>query len=74
MYIGLLDQCFAKTQYTRYILCAKMDNWGQQTCLSLAANYHTYKFIAHPAVQDLLNHQWYGKLRKISGFKVNDIW
>ncbi|XP_072050607.1 transient receptor potential cation channel subfamily M member 3-like [Amphiura filiformis] len=73
--IGLLDQCYTMApDYTRCLLCAQMEKWSQQTCLSLAASYNVYKFIAHPAVQDLLQHYWYGKLRKISTIQEFVVW
>ncbi|KAJ8028966.1 Transient receptor potential cation channel subfamily M member 3 [Holothuria leucospilota] len=73
--IDLLSQSFEDNQqYTRLLLCAELKNWSSMTCLSMAARFHHIGFIAHPAVQFLLNDQWYGILTCCSGLKSFLVW
>nr|WDP79898.1 transient receptor potential cation channel subfamily M member 1-1 [Apostichopus japonicus] len=73
--IDLLTQSFEDDQlYTRLLLCAELQNWSSMTCLSMAARFHHIGFIAHPAVQFLLNDQWYGIFRFTASLKGLVCW
>ncbi|XP_038078290.1 transient receptor potential cation channel subfamily M member 3-like isoform X2 [Patiria miniata] len=73
--VELLGQCFEEdASFTRLLLCAQLDNWSEQTCLSLAAAFNHSRFIAHPSIQFLLNDQWYGVFSKISSMKELTEW
>ncbi|XP_022086912.1 transient receptor potential cation channel subfamily M member 3-like isoform X2 [Acanthaster planci] len=73
--VELLSQCFEEdASFTRLLLCAQLDNWSEQTCLSLAAAFNHSRFIAHPSIQFLLNDQWYGVFSKISSVKEFTEW
>ncbi|XP_072045619.1 transient receptor potential cation channel subfamily M member 1-like [Amphiura filiformis] len=65
--IDLLDKCHEEdTAYTRHLLRAELNKWNQHTCVTLAAGFGLTRFIAHPALQVLLNDHWYGRLNKVA--------
>ena len=40
-----------------------LENWGQQTCLSLAVASKHLDFVAHSCCQTLLSYRWTGALQ-----------
>ena len=72
--IDLLDKCYEEdTTYTRHLLRAELPKWNQHTCMTLAASFELTRFIAHPALQGLLNDHWHGRLNKVAHPKVGTI-
>ena len=39
-----------------------LENWGQQTCLSIAVTSRHLEFVAHSSCQDLITRRWTGAL------------
>lgn len=69
----LLEYCYqSDDDLTLQLLTYELDNWGKQTCLSLAYISHHEEFLAHPCCQILLADLWYGglRLRRNSDLKV----
>ncbi|VDL83792.1 unnamed protein product [Nippostrongylus brasiliensis] len=57
---------------TLQLLTYELTNWGNETCLSLAALNNNRQFLAHPCCQLLLSDLWQGGLhiRNTANFKV----
>lgn len=57
---------------TIQLLTYELENWGKQTCLSLAYIASNKEFLAHPCCQLLLSDLWYGgmKLRRHSDLNI----
>ncbi|KAJ8028997.1 Transient receptor potential cation channel subfamily M member 3 [Holothuria leucospilota] len=71
--LKLLDQCYKEDDdVTLQLLTVKLDNWSDQTCLSLAAAAEHLDFMAHPCCQVLLSDLWMGglQIRKYINLKV----
>ena len=39
-----------------------LENWGQQTCLSIAVTLRHLEFVAHSSCQNLITRRWTGAL------------
>ncbi|CAI2350419.1 unnamed protein product [Caenorhabditis sp. 36 PRJEB53466] len=61
--VEVLEYCtkHGRDQTLRLLTC-ELTNWGDETCLSLAANNGHRKFLAHPCCQMLLSDLWQGGL------------
>uniref|UniRef100_A0A8R1DWQ5 LSDAT_euk domain-containing protein n=1 Tax=Caenorhabditis japonica TaxID=281687 RepID=A0A8R1DWQ5_CAEJA len=61
--VEVLEYCtkHGRDQTLRLLTC-ELSNWGDETCLSLAANNGHRKFLAHPCCQMLLSDLWQGGL------------
>uniref|UniRef100_A0A1I7UCV7 LSDAT_euk domain-containing protein n=1 Tax=Caenorhabditis tropicalis TaxID=1561998 RepID=A0A1I7UCV7_9PELO len=61
--VEVLEYCtkHSRDQTLRLLTC-ELTNWGDETCLSLAANNGHRKFLAHPCCQMLLSDLWQGGL------------
>ncbi|CAA92726.2 TRPM SLOG domain-containing protein [Caenorhabditis elegans] len=61
--VEVLEYCtkHGRDQTLRLLTC-ELANWGDETCLSLAANNGHRKFLAHPCCQMLLSDLWQGGL------------
>ncbi|PIC34271.1 hypothetical protein B9Z55_013977 [Caenorhabditis nigoni] len=61
--VEVLEYCtkHSRDQTLRLLTC-ELNNWGDETCLSLAANNGHRKFLAHPCCQMLLSDLWQGGL------------
>ncbi|XP_038076679.1 transient receptor potential cation channel subfamily M member-like 2 isoform X1 [Patiria miniata] len=72
MAIDFLNLCYVDDRHrTSLLLVRNLPDWGNSTCLDLAAAARSKQFIAHAAVQNLLNELWMGRLsRRTSVFKI----
>ncbi len=62
--LGLLDQCFrTNEELTQQLLTYYLENWGGQTCLSLAVAIEHEEFLAHVSCQTLLTDIWTGAMK-----------
>ncbi len=62
--LGLLDQCFrTNEELTQQLLTYNLENWGGQTCLSLAVAIEHEEFLAHVSCQTLLTDIWTGAMK-----------
>ncbi|KAJ7375643.1 Transient receptor putative cation channel sub M member 7 [Desmophyllum pertusum] len=62
--LGLLDQCFqTNEELTQQLLTYHLENWGGQTCLSLAVAIEHEEFLAHCSCQTLLTDIWTGAMK-----------
>ncbi|PAV69075.1 hypothetical protein WR25_21949 [Diploscapter pachys] len=62
--LELLDQCYKQDDtQTLQLLTYELENWSNQTCLSLAVFCNNKQFLAHPSCQILLADLWHGGLR-----------
>lgn len=62
--LGLLDQCFRTNEVlTQQLLTYNLENWGGQTCLSLAVFINHEEFLAHVSCQTLLTEIWTGAMK-----------
>ncbi|CAI4229446.1 unnamed protein product [Auanema sp. JU1783] len=71
--IEVLQYCSSQNvDSTLQLLTYELANWGNETCLSLAALDQSRKFLAHPCCQLLLSDLWHGALhiRNSSNIKV----
>ncbi|PAV79745.1 hypothetical protein WR25_06575 [Diploscapter pachys] len=71
--LELLQHCTEHNRdMTLRLLTYELTNWGNETCLSLAAINNNRKFLAHPSCQLLLSDLWLGGLsiRAHPNFKV----
>lgn len=60
----LLDQCFrTNEELTQQLLTYNLQNWGGQTCLSLAISIEHEEFLAHVSCQTLLTDIWTGAMK-----------
>ena len=73
MAIDLLSLCYTEDRRrTSLLLVRKLPDWGNVTCLDLAAAGRNKQFIAHVGVQNLLSQLWMGRLSRYTGLcKVN---
>ncbi|XP_041467806.1 transient receptor potential cation channel subfamily M member 5-like [Lytechinus variegatus] len=63
--VGVLDHCYREDRRrTSLLLIREMPEWGNVSCLCLGAAAHDKHFIAHPAVQNVLNDLWSGRLSR----------
>lgn len=71
--VGVLDHCYREDRRrTSLLLIREMPEWGNVSCLCLGAAAHDKQFIAHPAVQNVLNDLWSGRIsRQNSHWQVN---
>ncbi|CAB3409681.1 unnamed protein product [Caenorhabditis bovis] len=61
--VEVLEYCTKHSRdMTFRLLTCELNNWGGETCLSLAANNGHRKFLAHPTCQMLLSDLWQGGL------------
>ncbi|XP_072019735.1 transient receptor potential cation channel subfamily M member 2-like [Amphiura filiformis] len=61
--VGVLDECYlSDRKRTSLIIVRTLTSWGSTNCLDLANSAGNLKFIAHPAVQNMLKEFWMGKL------------
>ena len=61
--VGVLDECYhSDRKLTSLIIVRRLEKWGSATCLDLANSASNMKFIAHPAVQNMLKEFWMGSL------------
>ncbi|XP_059161260.1 transient receptor potential cation channel subfamily M member-like 2 isoform X2 [Physella acuta] len=59
--IDLLKQCYSSNrQKTHDILCMVRPEWGNTSCMFMAARSENKLFIAEPACQDLIKKVWRG--------------
>ena len=64
MALGLLDQCFqTNEELTQQLLTYNLENWGGQSCLSLAVTIEHEEFLAHVSCQTLLTEIWTGAMK-----------
>lgn len=73
--LGVLDQCFrTNEELTQQLLTYNLENWGGQTCLSLAVAIEYEEFLAHASCQALLTDIWTGAMKNAhrSSIKVRD--
>ena len=64
MALGLLDQCFqTNEELTQQLLTYNLENWGGQSCLSLAVAIEHEEFLAHVSCQTLLTEIWTGAMK-----------
>ncbi|XP_022084602.1 transient receptor potential cation channel subfamily M member 2-like isoform X2 [Acanthaster planci] len=72
MAIDFLNLCYTgDRRRTSLLLVRNLPDWGNSTCLDLAAAARNKQFIAHAAVQNLLNELWMGRLSLRTGlFKI----
>lgn len=73
--LGVLDQCFqTNEELTQQLLTYHLENWGGQTCLSLAVSIEYEEFLAHASCQALLTDIWTGAMRNAhrSSIKVRE--
>ena len=73
--IDLVDACWKEhEEWTEIILTNRIDLLGgRSTCLALAAETQQEEFVAHPAIQALLDEVWYGSIKRTDTpyWKVN---
>ncbi|XP_011674872.2 transient receptor potential cation channel subfamily M member 2 [Strongylocentrotus purpuratus] len=63
--VGVLDHCYREDRRrTSLLLIREMPEWGNVSCLCLGAAAHDKQFIAHPAVQNVLNDLWSGRISR----------
>ncbi|XP_059823427.1 transient receptor potential cation channel subfamily M member 2 [Hypanus sabinus] len=61
--IGLFSKCYRKhAKRAQKLLVRVSSTWGKATCLRLALEADSKKFMAHGGVQDLLTKIWWGEL------------
>lgn len=73
--LGLLDKCFQENEeLTQMLLTYHLENWGGQTCLSLAVAIEHEEFLAHSSCQALLTDIWTGAMKNThrSSIKVGN--
>lgn len=73
--LGLLDKCFQENEeLTQQLLTYHLENWGGQTCLSLAVAIEHEEFLAHSSCQALLTDIWTGAMKNThrSSIKVRN--
>ncbi len=60
---------------TQQLLTYELQNWSDQTCLSLAVSASHREFIAHTCCQILLTEMWMGglRMRKYTSAKVRQL-
>ncbi|XP_076821164.1 transient receptor potential cation channel subfamily M member-like 2 [Clavelina lepadiformis] len=62
---GILTKCYEDNpKNTILAVTRKLDNWGNITCLQLAASSNARDFMSHRAVQSHLEDIWYGDVQK----------
>ena len=62
--MAFLDQCFRTNKdRTKQLLIYNLENWGGQSCLSLAYAIDHEEFIAHVSCQSVLTEIWTGYMR-----------
>ncbi|XP_057301332.1 transient receptor potential cation channel subfamily M member 7-like [Hydractinia symbiolongicarpus] len=60
----LLNECFESNELlTGQLVTYNLENWGLQTCLSLAVASNHQDFVAHTCCQDLISSKWTGALQ-----------
>lgn len=60
----LLNECFQSNELlTGQLVTYNLENWGLQTCLSLAVASNHQDFVAHTCCQDLISSKWTGALQ-----------
>ena len=72
--MDLLEQCFkTDDDMTLQLLTYKLEEWSDQTCLSLAVSANHRELIAHTCCQILLSEMWMGalRMRKYTSLKVS---
>ena len=63
MAVQLLNECYIQdVKLTGRLVTYNLENWGNQTCLSLAVSSHHLDFVAHSSCQDLISRRWTGAL------------
>ncbi|XP_032880095.1 transient receptor potential cation channel subfamily M member 2 [Amblyraja radiata] len=61
--VGLFTECYRKhAKRAQKLLVRVSASWGNTTCLRLALEAESKKFMAHGGVQDLLTKIWWGEL------------
>ncbi|PFX13442.1 Transient receptor potential cation channel subfamily M member 3 [Stylophora pistillata] len=62
--LDLLEKCFQENEeLTQQLLTYHLENWGGQTCLSLAVAVEHEEFLAHSSCQALLTDIWTGAIK-----------
>lgn len=62
--VNLLDFIFRQNDTNaQNLLTYELQNWGKQTCLTLAVSANHRRFLAHPCCQILIADLWLGGLR-----------
>jgi len=77
--VDLLEVCYkTDDDITQQLLTYKLQNWSDQTCLSLAVSACHRDFLAHTSCQILLTDMWMGglRMRRYTSLKVvdNKLW
>ena len=64
--IELVSSCYKENEeWTEIILTDRVEILnGRSTCLELAVETKQEEFVAHPAIQGLLDEVWYGSIEK----------
>lgn len=72
--LDLLEHCYkTDDDLTQQLLTYELQNWSNQTLLSLAVSAGHRDFIAHTCCQTLLTEMWMGglRMRKYTSLKVS---
>ncbi|PAA67910.1 hypothetical protein BOX15_Mlig001812g1 [Macrostomum lignano] len=60
---GVLDQCYREDERrAQFLINRELDYYGDSSCIYLAAEGESIKFMAHPCCQDFLTGAWLGQL------------
>ncbi len=73
MALDLLEHSYkTDDDLTQQLLTYELQNWSDQTCLSLAVSACHREFVAHTCCQILLTEMWMGglRMRKYTSLKV----
>ncbi|PAA87341.1 hypothetical protein BOX15_Mlig013780g2 [Macrostomum lignano] len=66
---GVLDQCYREDESRAQLLINReLTFYGDSSCIYLAAEAKTIKFMAHPCCQDFLTSTWMGKISTKNSF------
>ncbi|KAJ8036605.1 Transient receptor potential cation channel subfamily M member 3 [Holothuria leucospilota] len=68
--VDILDKYYKEDRRkTSLTIIRELENWGHVSCLCLASSGRMKKIIAHPAVQNLLDEIWSGRIKSNSELK-----
>ncbi|PAA84253.1 hypothetical protein BOX15_Mlig015659g1 [Macrostomum lignano] len=61
--LGVLDQCYREDERrAQFLINRELAFYGDSSCIYLAAEGESIKFMAHPCCQDFLTSTWMGRL------------
>eukprot|EP00043_Microstomoeca_roanoka_P012869 m.125275 g.125275 ORF g.125275 m.125275 type:complete len:1533 (-) comp15614_c1_seq2:98-4696(-) len=67
--VGVLEECHnSDSNLTAQMLHAKNPMFNKKNAINIAYDANSLAFLSHPAVQSVINTDWYGQLRSITSF------